>query len=89
MPLGVTGDGATAAPFLSHDIKEPGTADPLVVLGRGDEQYVLLSTGSTRSLAAALLRLADVLEGLASAERSLQRANDISVSSTVRVQGPR
>jgi hypothetical protein len=66
-PLGVTGDGATDVPFLAHGMKEPGAVDPLVVLGRGDEQYVLLSTGSTRSLAAALVRLADVLEGLASA----------------------
>ncbi|MFL6137480.1 MAG: hypothetical protein ACJ74O_06735 [Frankiaceae bacterium] len=61
-PLGVTGDGA--APFIAHGLRAPGMTDPLVVLGRGDEQYVLLGTGSTRSLAAALVRLADLLEGI-------------------------
>ncbi|MFL6138519.1 MAG: DUF6907 domain-containing protein [Frankiaceae bacterium] len=66
-PLGVTGDGAAAVPFLAHGVKEPGMVDPVVVLGRSDEQYMALSTGSTRSLAAALVRLADVLEGLATA----------------------
>jgi hypothetical protein len=47
-------------------VQAVGATVPSVMLGQRDDEYVILTTPGTRSLAAALLRLADVAEQLIS-----------------------
>ena len=52
---------------LFAHLVQPLAADMArIMLGRADDEYVTISTPCGRSLAAALVRLADVVEGLVS-----------------------
>jgi hypothetical protein len=67
-PFGVDAELPDTRPVTLHALAvQPIRATVAhIVLGHGDDDYAALSTAAARSLAAMLVRLADVLDGLAS-----------------------